>query len=61
MLLVFAYLLIAAVFAIPTLIEGNRTQLGWGANRITGLAMSLAWPAIVGAILFVGSRKHSHR
>jgi hypothetical protein len=61
MMVVLAYLLIAAGFAIPTLAEGNRRNLGWGVHRFAGLAMSLAWPAIAGMIIMAGSRKHSAR
>ncbi|WFR97735.1 hypothetical protein [Rhizobium tumorigenes] len=44
---IFIYLAIAASFAIPTLIEGNRNRIGWSFNRFVGLATCLAWPFVV--------------
>lgn len=54
------YLLIAAVFAIPTIIEGSRKNIGWGGNRLAGLAMCLAWPAVAGAAIIAASRTKLH-
>ena len=43
----FIYCILAAGFAVPTLLEGNAKKLGWGFYRFAGLAACAAWPVFL--------------
>lgn len=56
MTLALIYCLIALGFLIPTLFEGNKAKLGWGVNRLAGLAACLGWPLTVAALMIASTR-----
>lgn len=50
------YLIIAKVFFILTLAEGMIRNMPWTAARLSGLALSAAWPVLVVAVAFSSRR-----
>lgn len=50
------YLIIAKVFFVMTLIEGIIRNMPWTAARLSGLALSAAWPLLLLVVAFSSRR-----